>query len=52
MFNRRKQKRSKAAPPITFEDLEALPYADNFDLPREEAKLKEVYEHDRSGGAY
>ena len=52
MFNRRKQKRSKAAPPITFEDLEALPYAVNFDLPREEAKLKSVYEHDRSGGNF
>ena len=52
MFNRRKQKRSKAAPLITLEEFEHLPYADNFELPREEAKLRSVFEHERAGGSF
>ena len=40
MFQKRTKRTSKAAPQITTEELEDLTYADNFDLPREEEKLR------------
>ena len=33
-------------------ELRRLPYAEDFSLPREAAKLSRVYEHDMSGGSF
>ena len=33
-------------------DSSALPYASEFELPREEARLRAVYEHERRGGNF
>lgn len=52
IFQKRKKKIARTEPTITTEALEDLPYADNFDLPREEAKLRAVYEHDQMGGNF
>ena len=52
IFQKRQKRITKTAPAITAEELEDLPYADNFDLPREEAKLRAVYEHERAGGDF
>ena len=52
IFHTGKKKKADTAPPITFKELEDLPYADNFDLPREEERLRAVYEHERSGGSF
>ncbi len=52
IFHRGKNKNTKATPPITAYELQDLPYADDFDLPREEEKLRAVYEHERRGGSF
>jgi len=51
-FGKQEQKKAKAAPMITFEELEELEYSENFDLPREEDKLRAVYYHRRAGGRF
>ncbi|MCH8282192.1 MAG: hypothetical protein IIC96_16090 [Chloroflexi bacterium] len=52
IFHKGKKKITKVAAPITTEELEDLPYAGDFDLPREETKLRAVYEHERTGGNF
>ena len=51
-FGKQQQKEAKAAPTITYEKLEELEYSENFDLPREEDKLRAIYFHQRSGGKF
>ncbi len=52
IFHRGKKKNTKATPPITAHELQDLPYAGDFDLPREEEKLRVVYEHERAGATF
>ena len=52
MSHKVKKGKAKTSPPITIKELDDLPYADNFDLPREEEKLRAVYEHERAGGNF
>ena len=52
IIHRGKKRNTKVPPPITTEELEDLPYAGDFDLPREEEKLRAVYEHERRGGSF
>ena len=52
IFHRGKKRNTKVPLPITTEELEDLPYAGDFDLPREEEKLRAVYEHERRGGSF
>ncbi|MCZ6488937.1 MAG: hypothetical protein O7A06_00205 [Acidobacteria bacterium] len=52
IFHRRKKNNSKTGPPITAQELQDLPYAGDFDLPREEEKLRAAYEHERAGGNF
>ena len=52
IFQKRKKNLTKGVPPITAKELADLSYADNFELPREEEKLRAVYEHERAGGSF
>ena len=52
IFQKGKKKSTKSIPPITNKQLADLPYADNFELPREEEKLRAVYEHEQAGGDF
>ncbi len=52
IFQRRKQKHKAPVAPITQRELLNLPYAFDFDLPREEWKLRAVHDHERAGGVF
>jgi hypothetical protein len=52
IFSKRKKKFSAQAAQSSLEGLQDLPYAFEFDLPREEQKLRAVLEHEKSGGNF
>lgn len=54
IFQRKRMKRDPQSniAPDYLDELRGLPYAEDFDLPREAAKLARVYEHDMSGGSF
>ncbi len=52
IFQKGKKNLTKTVPPDTIRELEDLPYAGSFELPREEEKLRAVYEHERAGGSF
>lgn len=54
IFQRKRTKKNPRSniQPDYLDELRGLPYAEDFDLPREAAKLARVYEHDISGGSF
>ena len=49
IFQKRTKKTAKHLAPLTINELEDLPYADDFDLPDEEKKLRALHEYVSAG---